>query len=243
MSEAYKNAMISDLKLELEQAREINVEDIANEILAIGFECLICGKCCRREEGDNTVIVSPVEIKIIQDSRFIRPENISSPLLEENMGIFDLSSLEKYVASIDKQGNVHTFGWRLCQKKNGDCKFIQGKGERCTIYDVRPMMCSTYPFYMENMELKTSICEGIGREISYVQSRELAKMIIQRYLAEIQDTILLYTNYHEFNRSNDALDKALTNLSNGYINYVIHDSKGEHIIKQTIKMSKSSIDL
>lgn len=245
MSESYKKALIKNLELELKAARRISVDDIAAEIIDIGFNCLICGKCCRREEADNTVIIGPEEISTIQNDTHFGSDDISTPLLEESINDLDEKLLRKNTSIIDKYGNVHTFGWRLCQKENGDCRFIQDKneGERCTIYNVRPMLCSTYPFYMEDLKVKTSNCEGLGREISPPESHELARAVRKRYIKDIKDTILLYKKYEDFEQSNDALEKALHKLSNGYINYVVHDSKGKHIITHNVKITNSSIDL
>ncbi|WP_406660427.1 YkgJ family cysteine cluster protein [Methanolobus sp. ZRKC3] len=238
MSETYKAALIRNLQMELDAAKKIDVKEIAAAIRDYGFTCLICGRCCRREYGDNTVIVSPEEIEKIQHSTSLDRDHIAVPLIEEREdGKFDEAYLKDISDSIDSKGSVHTFGWKLCQKDSGDCSFIQkrGEGNRCTIYSSRPMLCSTYPFYMEDMEMKASHCEGLGREISHEQSRELAENVLIRYLAEIEDTIRLYEKYDEFERSNDALDKALANLGNGYINYVLHDSTGKHNIKQKVK--------
>ncbi len=236
MSEAYKNTLIKTLEKELDSARNISVEDIARSVQEIGFNCLICGKCCRREEADNTVVICPEEIEVIKNDTFLAADEITMPLLEEAVSDFDEKFLQKYATSIDRQGNIHTFGWRLCQKKNGDCKFIQDKreGERCTIYSARPMLCSTYPFHIEELELRTSECEGLGGQISIPESHLLAEELLKRYIMEIKDTILLYKEYEEFEQRPDALSKAIENLANGYINYVVHDSKGKKTITQNV---------
>ena len=58
-------------------------------------------------------------------------------------------------------------GLSLTEKENGDCIFFE-EG-RCSIYDVRPRQCRTYPFWLKNLRspeawaLACRSCEGIGQ--------------------------------------------------------------------------------
>ena len=53
--------------------------------------------------------------------------------------------------------------------KNGNCQFLNNK--QCSIYDVRPTQCRTWPFWNENMNTKSwnkdvvNFCPGIGKGI------------------------------------------------------------------------------
>ena len=50
---------------------------------------------------------------------------------------------------------------------NGNCQFLDDK--KCSIYNVRPMQCRTWPFWNENMNAKSwnenvvNFCPGIGK--------------------------------------------------------------------------------
>ncbi|MBX2988571.1 MAG: YkgJ family cysteine cluster protein [Bdellovibrionaceae bacterium] len=58
--------------------------------------------------------------------------------------------------------------WHLKERKeNPDCLFLDGK--RCSVYEVRPMQCRTWPFWPEVMNPKSwakdvvSFCPGVGK--------------------------------------------------------------------------------
>ncbi|MDW7731573.1 MAG: YkgJ family cysteine cluster protein [Methanolobus sp.] len=231
MSVKLKELLIQDLAEELETAEKISIEEIASEIRNIGFSCNMCGKCCRKEHGDNTVVVSPEEIESICNNNRLEHSRVAMPFTTDVPGILpDERYLEDNRDLIDTDGNIHTFGWKLLRKRNGDCSFIPDKvaGNRCGIYDVRPMLCSTYPFYMESGKLKTSECEGLGQQIPHEDSLKLAAEVIFRYIAEIEETIRLYKIYEGFEQGTENLNKALDNIREGIINYIVHDSKGSH---------------
>ena len=58
-------------------------------------------------------------------------------------------------------------GITLREKENGDCVFFE-KGRGCSIYEVRPTQCRTWPFWEGNIknasawEKTCSICPGSG---------------------------------------------------------------------------------
>ncbi|WP_406655891.1 YkgJ family cysteine cluster protein [Methanolobus sp. ZRKC2] len=241
MSTNFKELLIRNLTEEIKNAERIDVEEIALQIRNIGFSCNMCGKCCRKDYGDNTVIVSPGEIERICNYTRTEHHRIVMPLTEHET-IPDRKYLEDNRDLIDTDGNIHTFGWKLSQKINGDCNFIEEKeaGNRCSIYQARPMLCSTYPFYMENGELKTSECEGLGQQISIENSRKLAGEVVSRYVAETEETIRLYKGYEGFELGPENLNKALDNIREGLINYIVHDSKGSH--RTRLKINRSSIN-
>jgi len=51
----------------------------------------------------------------------------------------------------DSEGVFHTLEWRL-KKEDGSCKFYAKW--RCKIYGTRPLLCSTYPFYLDSGVIK-----------------------------------------------------------------------------------------
>ncbi len=241
MNTRLKELLIKSLQGELEAAKSIDPEEIASQICDIGFSCNMCGKCCRREDGDNTVIVNPAEIELISEHTGLEQQKIAIPLTEYPGILPDREYLEDNRELIDAEGSFHTFGWKICQKGNGDCSFIRERGEdnRCSIYEVRPMLCSTYPFYMQEGKLRVSECEGIGNPISVSKTRKLAEEVLLRYISEIEETLLLYERYEGFQKGPENLNKAFENILEGIINYIVHDSRGSH---RTVLRQEKIID-
>ena len=117
----------------------------------------------------------------------------------------------------DKDGCFHTLEWRL--KKEGEsCRFYQNG--RCSVYRDRPMLCRTYPFYLDNGELMCSECRGLGGKIESDEADKMAEQLILRYLFEIQEAIALLERYRDFERGEAKKGGGC----------IVHDSEGEHRI-------------
>lgn len=87
------------------------------------FSCTQCGKCCRIE---GYVWVDDEEIEQIAAHLGLEPHVFGG----------------KFVRRVGKR-------FSLKEKKNNDCVFWD---EGCTIYDVRPGQCRTFPFWPQNLE-------------------------------------------------------------------------------------------
>jgi len=191
-----KEAKISNLKKALNKALVIDEKKIAGKIKAIGFLCKKCAQCCRAEFGDNTVILFPLEIRSICEKTGLSHDDFVIPTPSDDR---------------DPQGNIHTFEWVL--KKNGDCIFL--KNDLCEIYECRPYICMTYPFYLLDGKLEVSECMGIGGKISNEESMKLAALLKQRYITDIRESIALLEKFNGF-------------IPGGSGNICVHDSEGEH---------------
>lgn len=105
------------------------------------FHCTGCGKCCTGAPG--YVWVSTEERQAI--ANFL---NLS------------LAEFEKRYTRL-VGGKVSL----LENRKNYDCVFLKDK--RCTIYEVRPTQCKTFPWWKSNLASKqsweetASYCEGV----------------------------------------------------------------------------------
>ncbi len=106
------------------------------------FECTRCGKCCSGFPG--FVWVNNEELQAIADAR-------GEPL-EEVIGLYTRM--------------VH--GRRsLRDNLKDDCVFYD-PAVGCTIYEVRPRQCRTWPFWESNLqtpkdwERTTQVCPGAG---------------------------------------------------------------------------------
>ncbi len=186
---------IQQLLETLDNAERIDEVQLAEKIKAIGFKCKKCAKCCREEYGDNTVFIFPSEIRRISLKTGLSRNDFAIPTPSQDR---------------DAEGNIHTFEWVL--RKNGDCIFLQES--LCTIYEKRPYICKTYPFYLLEGNLMISECEGLGSEISGEESRRLAALLKERYIAEINESAALFARFKGFKPSGKGV--------------CVHDSEGEH---------------
>jgi len=123
------------------------------------FSCTGCGKCCTGSPG--VVWISEEEIEALASS-------------------FTIS-----VAEFEKK-YVRLFGNKkaLMEKKPEDgaydCIFLEGK--RCSIYELRPKQCKTFPWWSENLsspeawEEAGKSCEGINlRDAPVISPEEIKK--------------------------------------------------------------------
>jgi len=186
----------------LEAARDLSTEGIAAEIQKVGFRCIECGECCRGE--DNSVTVFPFEIK-----------RIVCETGKSWLDVVEPPSLGEW----DSERNFHTLEWRL-KKEGPSCSYHSGGG--CSIYPDRPLLCRTYPFYLEDGELHVSECRGLGGAIEHRAALSLASVIKTRYLTEIEESIELVRRYRDFERGSPS--------SEGAGVCIVHDSEGEHPI-------------
>jgi Fe-S-cluster containining protein len=115
----------------------------------------------------------------------------------------------------DDRGRFHTLEWRL-QKEGGSCKFYKIGG--CMIYEERPLLCKTHPFFLEKGALCFSECPGLGARADRDRSQELAALLKQRRIAELEEAIALIEKFQDFSRG-AAGRKTIC---------IVHDSEGAH---------------
>jgi len=202
---------VDSLEAELERARALDVDDLADAIESIGFECTRCGACCKghapddegtSEEDDgrepHTATVFPDEVRAIQSATDYDWRDVARPMpygLEEGE-----SGLEG-----------ETFEWALQVDDCGDCTLYEesdGTGA-CTIHPDRPLICRTYPFSValggtsqpmgEAVDreglVRAHECEGLGRDISRAEAEDLAAALKERAVRELQEAIAVRDEY------------------------------------------------
>jgi Fe-S-cluster containining protein len=194
----FEETHLNYLKKDLNKALIIDEKKLADRIKAMGFKCMKCARCCMSEFGDNTVIVSPSQIRKICKRSGLMRDDIVIPTPSDDR---------------DENGSIHTFEWVL--KKKGDCIFLKEK--LCEIYECRPFICKTYPFYMLDGKLEVCECMGLGGNINESESLELAGLIKERYIQEIEESIAVLERFNGFNPG-------------GCGSVCVHDSEGEHWI-------------
>ena len=107
------------------------------------FTCTRCGHCCTGEPG--FVWVNDDEVAAIAAARG--------------------EMVEEVIALHTRLANGRR---TLREKVNGDCVFFE-RGAGCTIYEVRPRQCRTWPFWESNLaspedwERTCAICPGSGQ--------------------------------------------------------------------------------
>ena len=114
------------------------------------FSCTQCGKCCAGAPG--TVFMNAAE----------------SERLARHLGLPVEQFLAEYAYPVEGGHSLRETG------ENYAC--ILFRDERCTVYEVRPSQCRTFPFWAENVRSETAWrktcrnCPGIGQGRLY--SRE-----------------------------------------------------------------------
>lgn len=110
----------------------------------LDFGCTGCGRCCQM---DGDVWLAPEEVTNISDRL-----NISTSKFEES-----------YSRDRRKETETDNQPW-LCLLRGdgiggvaamdvaGGCVFLDPVSRQCKIYDVRPVQCSTYPFWPSLLE-------------------------------------------------------------------------------------------
>ena len=223
-------------------------QTVAKELGKSEFSCLRCGKCCRREDGDNTVFVRPGEIERITEKTGLSFEETAAPLFpdvyERQGGKYAVTAaraaavLEEIADQIAPDGRVRTFGWTLRRKPDGSCRFLNADN-KCLVYEERPLLCRTYPFYLEDGTLTECECGGIGNgTLSKDGCRLLADDLTDRYLLETDDMIMTYDTVRDHlpddGGSAEGLKRAQENAAAGFIRFIVYDSRGVTEVTETL---------
>lgn len=122
------------------------------------FECTQCGNCCSGPPG--YVWVTKQE----------------------------MTRIAEFIGCKDKRlGKDHVrrvgFKHSLTEKPDGDCVFLKREGGKsyCSIYEVRPLQCRSWPFWSENLKSErawncaAANCPGMnkGKRYDFVAVEEL----------------------------------------------------------------------
>lgn len=98
------------------------------------FNCTQCGNCCTGAPG--YVWVNQAEIDALAE--------------QHGLSVDDFE--RKYVRRVGVRRSLVEF-------PNGDCVFFDGESRQCTVYDVRPRQCRTWPFWHSNLTSKEAWAE------------------------------------------------------------------------------------
>jgi len=120
--------------------------ELCTELQRKPFICLRCGACCREiEPGSNIVMVGPEEVRAIMARTGLPFDEVAEP----------------YPDTIREDDREYTLAWAIIREE-GRCRFfINGS---CSVYEVRPWICRTYPYMLENGHISISPCSGVGSD-------------------------------------------------------------------------------
>ena len=200
---------MQSLEAELENARALDTDDLADAIETIGFECTRCGACCKAEADDpHTATVFPDEVRDLRDATEYDWRDVARPMP------YGLDGGENNDA--DETGDAdptgETFEWALQTDSCGDCTFYEetddGTGA-CSVHGDRPLICETYPFSValggtsqpmgeavdEEGVVRAHECEGLGRDISREAAEDLAAALKERAVRELREAIAVRDEY------------------------------------------------
>ncbi|SDJ85370.1 YkgJ family cysteine cluster protein [Natronorubrum texcoconense] len=123
---------MQSLEAELEEARQLAVDDLADAIESIGFECTRCGACCKGHgEDEHTATVFPDEVRDLEASAAQRAADNQVARDSESPSdrVSASSSREQTVEPRDSEGYEGEYDWRdvarpmpygLSETENGD---------------------------------------------------------------------------------------------------------------------------
>ena len=200
---------MTSLEAELERARALDVDVLADAIESIGFECTRCGACCTREETEtgtepHTATVFPDEVRELQGA-------VAEKSGEETEWRDVARPMPYGLTETDDGVEGETFEWALQTDACGDCVFYEeadGVGA-CGVHADRPLICETYPFSValdgtsqpmgeavdEAGVVRAHECEGLGRDISRDEAEELAAALKERTVRELEEAIGVRETY------------------------------------------------
>uniref|UniRef100_A0A7S1FR63 Zinc/iron-chelating domain-containing protein n=1 Tax=Corethron hystrix TaxID=216773 RepID=A0A7S1FR63_9STRA len=123
-----------------------------DSVSILPFDCTSCGKCCRTI---GNVFMSPEELLAAAEFMNMTADRFIQVYAERK--IVDPSSAKK----------ENVLPWILLRNEEREqspaCVFLDEESNQCTIYPVRPVQCSTYPFWSNIMESKMRWNEEVRR--------------------------------------------------------------------------------
>ncbi len=108
------------------------------------LQCASCGgHCCRGESG----------------YIWVKPEEISRIATYLTLSVEDFATIY-----LKKVGHRYSLIEKLLSQNDHACIFFDETKEQCSIYDVRPLQCRTFPFWEQFKNNKNEVkleCPGI----------------------------------------------------------------------------------
>lgn len=239
---------MDSLEAELDRARSLSVDDIADAIEEIGFECTDCGACCRAvdscgdsdtdgrddrdtDEGRDSAVeegcdsVNDPDKSSTPHTATVFPDEIRQIQRRAEYDWRDVARPMPY--GLD-DGSGETFEWAIQTGECGDCTFYDGGNGRggCTIYEDRPLICRTYPFSVDLGSTSQPMGDPVDRE-GIIRAHECEGLgrSIDREDAEQLAHTLKRRAVRELEEAIGVRD-AYESMSGADADVVVHDSEG-----------------
>jgi len=132
MSESESMSNLQDMLLQKEIERRRSSSWLAS-VSELPFECTSCGKCCRTV---GQVYLSPLELEAAATYTNSTIEDFIQTYAESKLDVVEGSQSLPWVTL----RNVET-------ERGPSCVFLDSETNHCQIYPVRPIQCSSYPFW------------------------------------------------------------------------------------------------
>jgi len=117
------------------------------------FKCIHCGNCCKDEK--TIVNLTYHDILRIRNGLNLTPDEIIQILgfYIIDKGITNEDRKKMVISPVETQKGLAFVG--LLKKENGVCNFYDLNKKRCSIYNLRPMFCRTFPFTFQYKSSKS----------------------------------------------------------------------------------------
>lgn len=112
----------------------------------VSFQCSGCGECCRGDPDTHYIELLPGEAK----------------------AIYKYLDIGRKAFERDYMVNLPAIGKGVRITEQGYCSLLSSD-KRCSVYEVRPLQCSSYPYWPEVMHSRATWnaeatrCEGINQ--------------------------------------------------------------------------------
>jgi Fe-S-cluster containining protein len=179
----------------IERLTYTHSELYSGDILNSGFSCMRCGWCCQENfniritptisRPSNAISIFPDDIRCIIKGTGLKWDEVAQP--------------DIYSCLSDGE-NIFTIGWILRRNDKNECIFY--RKNKCTIYELRPMICRCYPFFMGEHGVEVMHCERLGNKMTKERAEEMARMLKRYEIKKLRSYISIIVQL------GDALDFA-----------------------------------
>lgn len=109
------------------------------------FSCTECSKCCK---VDGDVWLAPEEVDSVVEYVMGNNNNNNNQELKEFRQKYTRAEIKPASPPTNNNNNENkNESWMCLKRINGACVFLDSESGQCSIYDVRPIQCSTYRKY------------------------------------------------------------------------------------------------
>ncbi len=239
----------------LEWLNHITAEEMAAEIKKSGFNCVRCGHCCislKVDANDRELWQAEQQ----WGKMALNAKNGSGQrVFHTNRLHLDAFEVERIVKAtgmkwfdvarpspprgINRNSELLSMLWLLRYNSTsehlGDCYFYDQKAEACRIYDDRPLVCRSHPFFLDVEGGEPSVvlqCPyGTFGEMSQEESYKYAKATLDWYRIYLKLKYKFVVSTMDLDPKKTQEDGGIilkANMKNNKIMYRLMDSRGFH---------------